>query len=206
MERQQRRQREIARTRDDILLAAARVMGKTGRAATMRDIAGEAGFTAASLYTYFKSKQEILRGFVDLLSGEFRRTFEERAPAGLPFAQRLELLLQRQLDLVERRREMFEVLFTIGSLAVHPDGDLDPLELRVRAFADWMRRNASGDDLGGCRPEDAACLLVGASIAFMHRWVRAGARKPLTQHAKVIVDLFFHGVGGAGRGADARVR
>jgi AcrR family transcriptional regulator len=55
-----RQQRNIARIREDIVEAAARAFSRHGhRRVTMQDIAREAGYTAASLYTYFRSKKEI---------------------------------------------------------------------------------------------------------------------------------------------------
>jgi len=48
MKAPQRREREIARTREDIVEAASRAFVQIGvRDATMQDIAAEAGYTAA---------------------------------------------------------------------------------------------------------------------------------------------------------------
>jgi len=49
--------------------------------ATMQDIAREAGYTAASLYTYFRSKQEIVEAVMDQLTTEFLQVFEQPLPA-----------------------------------------------------------------------------------------------------------------------------
>ncbi len=68
----QRRQRAVARTREDILNAAVRAFARTGyQSVTMRDIAREAGYTAAALYTYFDNKQEILAALVKVVIDEF---------------------------------------------------------------------------------------------------------------------------------------
>ena len=51
---------EVARTREDILLAAARALGRRGfGSVSMQDIAAEVGFTAPALYAYFPGKEEI---------------------------------------------------------------------------------------------------------------------------------------------------
>jgi hypothetical protein len=66
MMRPTRRERAAEHTREDILVAAARVFARKGYAAAgVQEIAAEAGFAAASLYSYFKGKRAIwdaLRG------------------------------------------------------------------------------------------------------------------------------------------------
>jgi AcrR family transcriptional regulator len=77
----QRREREIAHARTDIVEAAITAFSKVGlHNATMQDIAREAGYTAASLYTYFKSKQEIVDAMVTLLTDEYIHVFDEPLP------------------------------------------------------------------------------------------------------------------------------
>lgn len=66
---------KAARTRSQILSAAAHIMRERGyRAATLRDIAAEAGMEAGSIYYHFGSKDAILdevldRGLRDMLDG-----------------------------------------------------------------------------------------------------------------------------------------
>ena len=104
----QRREREMAHARTDILDAAVAAFGKKGlHNATMQDIAQEAGYTAASLYTYFKSKQEIVDAMVTRLTDEYMQRFEEPVPSGLTFRQRFEIVLQRQIDLAVRQHNVY---------------------------------------------------------------------------------------------------
>jgi len=82
---------KAAKTRSDILLAAARVLRDNGfKATTLRQIASEADMQAGSVYYHFKSKEEIVdevlnAGLSDLLSGvsaaveEFREPYDHHA-------------------------------------------------------------------------------------------------------------------------------
>jgi AcrR family transcriptional regulator len=64
------REQRKARTRRDLLAAAARVFGRHGyHAATVDDIAREAGFTKGAFYSNFESKEEV---FVELLADRSR--------------------------------------------------------------------------------------------------------------------------------------
>lgn len=203
----QRRKRATARTREDILEAAARAFTKRGfQSATMRDIAKEAGYTAASLYTYFKSKQEILEGLAALVTQEFVTGFDEPLPAGLSFRQKLELLTNRQLANVERRRDLFALLMTLrpglgGEPPCrdkqHRHNPLWHLEMQVAAFADWLRAHATPTDLGGRDPELVARFIVSLGNGFLAHWVfTAPPGDSLLKNSRMMMDLFLHGVSG----------
>jgi AcrR family transcriptional regulator len=205
-----RRATAIARTREDILEAAARAFTRAGyHSATMKDIAAEAGYTAASLYTYFESKDEILRDLMHKVVEDFLQVFGEPVPAGLTFLQKVELLLTRHLTLAERRRDLFRVLLGVATSVectmAAAKGSRDPhwpMEVQVGRLADWFRANAGPRDLGGHRPEDAARFIVGFTDSFMHAWMTEGAKAgALTERIGLILDLFFHGLSGR-RGPD----
>jgi AcrR family transcriptional regulator len=199
-----RRQRAIARTREDILDAAARAFCRAGySSATMRDIAREAGYTAASLYTYFKSKREILEGLVSLVTEEFLQSFDEPVPAGMSFPQRLELLLRRQLALAEERREIFSMFMALQPAAewVPKGGGKKswywPMEVQVERLAAWFGDNALPAELGGHHPDDVARFLVSVVHGFLVHWVTHGAPgERFSARTGLMLDLFFHGVSG----------
>jgi len=199
----QRREREIAHARTDILEAAIRAFAQVGlNNATMQDIAREAGYTAASLYTYFKSKQEIVDAMVTLLTDEYVHVFDEPIPSVLSFRQRFELLLQRQLELAEKRHNVF-----VGFLSDHTNESMcasdetgrafhDNFERRIERLASWLTTNATSDDLGGHAPELLARTLFGMAFGLMHRWGEKAEHEPFIQYAPLITDLFFDGVSG----------
>lgn len=193
-----RRERAIARTREEILLAAADAFARAGyRAATVREIATAAGYTPAALYTYFKGKQELCEALIGLVTTEFLRTFAEPLPAGIPFRQKVEVVLRRHLELLDRRRGVMSALFDLpaGTLCKGALSPLTGFELRVGHFADWMRANATAADLGGHAPEHAARFLMGIGMAFFKGWLSAPERTPLVERVPLILDLFFHGIG-----------
>jgi AcrR family transcriptional regulator len=202
------------RTRHDILDAAARAFARSGFVdATMQDIAREAGYTAASLYTYFRSKQEIFEGLVDLLTEEFLATFDERLPLGLTFAQQLEILLRRQLELADRRRDAFTVFLTVHSSpqlfnAAYgaqpargrkkaPGTGMDLYDLRL---TEWIREVGQSTDIGPHDPADLACSFVGIAHAFFLRGLRGSSGDRLADRTRLIVDLFLNGAMGGSAG------
>ena len=118
MARTPRKERAINHIKDDVLHAAARAITRNGiEAATIHDIAREAGYTAQTLYTYFKGKQEILDGLIALMDAQMMATFEDNAPPGMTFRQRLDLLLRRQSNFIDHWREAYIVFFAAKALS-----------------------------------------------------------------------------------------
>lgn len=87
-----RRSREdAARTRQEIISAAARVFCREGIAgATLEEIALEAGVTRGAIYWHFQGKQGLLLALLN----EQPLPFERPMPAGVAFAPGWELLCQ----------------------------------------------------------------------------------------------------------------
>jgi len=197
----QRREREIARTREDIIEAASRAFVERGlHETTMQDIAREAGYTAASLYTYFRSKQEIIEAVGDMLTAEFLSVFDEPMPSNLSFAQRFELLVTRHLALIDKRRALI-VSFHTGEggqgCEGHTHGQTfhENFERRIAGVADWFKQNAKPEDLGGHPPELAARVLVGMGFGLLHESFPHGGGR-LASHASLLTEIFFRGISG----------
>jgi AcrR family transcriptional regulator len=201
MKADERREREIAHARSDILDAAIRAFARTGlHATTVQDIAQEAGYTAASLYTYFKSKQDLLDAVVNLLTDEYVQVFEQPVPGGLTFRQRFELVLRRHLELVDKRRNLFASFISqrgeAGATENHNPNFHANFERRIQRLAAWLRDNAGPHDLGGYTPEIAARLLYGMAFGLLHLMGETADKKTFTDYAPLITEFFFHGVSG----------
>jgi len=189
--RDERRAREIARTRQDILAAAGRAFGRHGYyAATMQEIAHEAGFTAASLYTYFKSKEAIHAALCEDVKMRLLATYDEPAPAGLRFAQRLELLLQRQLAMVVEHLDALRVLFDVGPPREQErDAHTAFIARTTRFFAEEGRRELR------VPPREAAYLLLGLTHAHFQSWLYGDQVPDPRNLAARLVDVFLRGAG-----------
>lgn len=193
-----RRAREIEHTRQDILEAAARAFARHGlQGATMRQIAQEAGYTAPALYTYFPSKQAIFDALVDHLLGQVLEVFEAPLPAGLTFAQKVELLLRRQLTLGDAQRDLFGILLAPqpAVLPAQADADGDPFGRYMAGLTDWMAEAAGEAGVGGRTPDELAWAYLGLEYAFLVRWVRGPGDRPLSEDVGRVLELFLRGVG-----------
>jgi AcrR family transcriptional regulator len=202
-----RRDVEFARTREDILMAAARALGRRGfGSVSMHEIAADVGFTAPALYAYFPSKEDIFSELEAMLQREIADTFHPPPAGGQSFRRRLSILLGRQLEWADRRRDVL-LAFT----AMRARGEAMPFRAQagragpdagprahLLAMARWLRQAAPRpEDLGGCAPDEAACLLFGICHGFLLRWLLGGSQTRLADETERILDFFFHGVRGA---------
>jgi AcrR family transcriptional regulator len=194
-----RKDRNAARARSEILDAAVEAFAQMGyEAATMQDIASRAGYTAASLYTYFPSKQAIIEELVETVHKEILDTFLDPIPESLSFVQRLEVLTTRQMSFVDKRRMAFVAVFSRppkSECEQQPDGSV-----RIAGFAlvharltQWIEANAQPDELGGQAPADVALVMMGITQAFFLRWLSTTPTRPFVEMAPRIVHFFTHG-------------
>jgi len=205
-----RRELELARKREGILMAAARAFARGGyHVTTMQDIAREAGYTAPSLYAYFTGKEQIFGELAALLSREFVAVFDEPVPDGLSFRDRLELLLRQLFERSDRYRDAVtvflvarlsgETLMTEGMTRGSSHGsDFSSVQL----LTTWLRKNAKQGELGEHPPEQMGVALAGLAHAFCIQWLAEGSTTSNASLASRVASQFLYGALGAARRAE----
>lgn len=197
-----RREAAAARTREEILDAAARALARRGfKSVSLQDIAREVGFTAPALYVYFESKEAIFAALASRMSDELNATFKPAPVAAASFQARVEALLRRQLEWVDRRRDAFAALFALqmsGQPIEQPPGG-GPLDY-LDSLTGWLRKAVrSPSDLGDHSAADAAALLMGVGHGFFVRWLVSQDGSRLADQTERLVGFFFHGLVGPPR-------
>lgn len=163
----------------------------------MNEIAEAAGYTAASLYTYFDGKQQILDAMLDDFTERMLATFDEVTPRTLTGEQKLELLVSRQLRMIDERREAM-LVFTAERARASARKERG-LVLYARNLERWLRKHLPASTLGRRSAGDAAFLVVGIGYAAFVRWASEGASSKLESRAPDIVQLFLYGICGGRR-------
>ena len=138
---------------------------------------------------------------MDQLATEFLQVCEQPLPSNLSFPQRFDIALLRHLELIEKRRALMLSFHTAEAESGHCPGDShgqsfhENFERRILGLADWFKKNAKPEEIGGHDPEMVARLLVGMGFGLLHGWV-ARAQGSLADRAPLLRDFFFHGVSG----------
>ena len=193
------RERKFERNRADILEAAARAFAKKGLAgATMQDIAAEAGYTVPTLYSYFKSKEEISHGLVAMVQRELLSALELEPIGGLTFAQNLELFIRRAFETADKRRSTLSLLLQLGPAAKvpHDDGHCSGPQVVRRAAIEWARKASAGEGPGGRPAELVAQTVLGIWHSFFLNWIFEGADGRLADQASAATELILYGLCG----------
>jgi AcrR family transcriptional regulator len=124
-----RRERAQALARQDILEAALRAFAKKGYAATkMADIAAEAGFTAASLYTYFPGKREIFQAAAEHFVEAVKAAYGPRPERPVETVEALEAELRARMRSLcafgDSRHEVLGFFLRMRWAGVPPEDDV----------------------------------------------------------------------------------
>jgi AcrR family transcriptional regulator len=212
-----RRERAQALARQDIIEAALRCFANHGYPNTkMSDIATEAGYTAASLYTYFPGKLEIFSAATEQFMSEVTASFGERPEQPCETFEALADEVRRRIrtlcafgDLKHEVLGFFmrlrwnsePVLAELRSRLVSecPPGcvphDSGGAESEVdRYFTElWA---ALGVERFGIRPDVIAGVMGGVIESFFARHYLLGQGGTLLADADAIADLILYGLRG----------
>src|SRR4030065_2372973 len=105
----ERKRRET--NNENIFRAAEAVIIRKGVAsATMDDIAGEAQFSKATLYQYFRSKAELVDEIVLHYHDDVRRLIERVVARDLPASEKLRRIIQGSLEFHDPQENILRVL------------------------------------------------------------------------------------------------
>ena len=126
-------------------------------------------------------------------------------PRGLPFREKLRLLVREALSWADRRRDHLQALFAL-KMRGYGLPDCEPgkprWDLYTPRMAEWLHQaGRRSPELAGQDPEEAACVLVGIMHGFFLRWLASNAGGPdpgtrLAEQTDRIVDFFLYGIQG----------
>ena len=186
---------------EGILDAARSVISKRGLdKATMEQVADEAGISKATIYLYFKNKEELYyRCVVDRMD-ELLAAMEKAAAGIADPLERLKRLMLTQMEFIDADRDFFKVY-----LIESRDLLFDKTSECGREFAkrhDRLVRIMSGCirecmENGGLRKMDpikAHYLLFSMMRGMAMFSIMSGKDGPLSSEAAVILDIFLNGM------------
>lgn len=102
--------REIELKKQIILEEAEKLIDKVGfKNAKMEDIAKKVGFSKASLYSYFKDKEEIAMNIAKQHVQKFYNKISGLTEQNIPAEEKLELMKNAHLDFVRRSKSLMVI-------------------------------------------------------------------------------------------------
>jgi TetR/AcrR family fatty acid metabolism transcriptional regulator len=197
-----RRKREAEARRREMMEAAARVFARRGfHAATIAEVAAEAGIAVGSIYLYFDTKEQLYFSVVDEKAEEllsFLHADLARAPTALG---KLRRLVVAELEFFSRNREFLKIyLSTRSGLEWTLKDDLgEAVGRKYAAYLEMVtaiiQRGIDEGELGAAPTADLAYALVGMVNSVVFKWGAEDDLKPLGAKADWLVELFVRAAG-----------
>ncbi len=204
MSRTKRKPESSALVRDSILDSATRVFGRKGMTdATMKEIAADAGYTAASLYNYFESKDALFSAIVTRAADEIAGVFDSPPAEASGLESRIVEMTGRLFAIADRRKETFRLLDALGASA---SATSESLSAQARAdtnrrvaerVAVWLCAAAENERIGRLDATGVAMVYLAIARSLRERWKAEGTASPFAEKAPLAVELFLYGVSGA---------
>lgn len=200
MTRPKRKQELVDAVRDGLLDAATRVFTRKGyAAATMKDIALEAGYTAPSLYNYFQGKEELFAALALRMTEELGACFEgPPLPGEHTLTHRVTVLTGRIFAQVDRRRETLQLLDSLQNG--------NELSVSIRAtmaqqcgnemtgqLGAWFQGSRDGGALEPQALQLAVAFYLAVIRALHATWQERPGSGPFVEQGELAVELFLHG-------------
>ena len=198
-----RTKEEAAVTRENLLQAGLVVFGRKGYdAATLEDVAREAGVTRGAIYWHFGSKTELFNALMEKYSSRGGLILQQAASEGGTFTQILTRVFARMLKAVETDQELLSMmeisLFKSGYSDPKEDWQMRQVESNrslIQGIADTMKQ---GIEAGALRKDLDPVLAARAFLAFqngiIYLWLSDPSAFSLGISADAFAEVYLRGV------------
>lgn len=192
--------RHQARVRQEILDAASRAFSRGGFTATSVDeIAREAEVATSTLYRYFPGKEAIYNALIERMARQVTEVFDEPVMPSLSYEQRIEMMVRRQLLLIESHRDFYLMLVSDGVMTQWRLASEDTIsgaafQRMHQRLAEILQEGMEEGHLREMDPTIASTLIYGALTMIFFEWAKNDGVESLQDYAPNILSVVFHGI------------
>ena len=188
---------EIKGREKEILKVAAQLFAQEGfDAVPVRNIAEAVGLSKATLYHYFKDKDEIYTRLVKDTLEKLYNFVQERVASGTTSRERLTLFMEAQATFFE------ENIWAATAMLIGSAGVNQPRENELAIY--WRDKHEhslreiirEGVEKGEFRAIDPTITgrAILSTLNWMGRWYKPGGPLPAAHFAREYADLFLNGL------------
>jgi AcrR family transcriptional regulator len=195
--REERREREIALRRNDILAAAAAVFAEKGfQGAQVAEIANAAEISLNSVYGLFKGKEELYEAVIHAAAATVRDRVQADVEALSDPAEKLLRVIDALFGCFDEHQHLLQIYArTTHGLPWRVRQALGDESLEVfQSFTVWLVGIATdakrAGRLGELDPKTVALSLIGTVTTTAARWVEAPGEESLAEAAPRVRALF----------------
>ena len=183
--------------------AAMRVIARKGMAAaTMQEIAEEAGVAKGTIYLYFRDRDELVEKTFERAISELHRRVDEALATDARFEEKLRAVISAEILFFQANREFFRLYLSFR----HPEGNVQQqrrhkrncqpqYQARVKRIADSLREAMARGEVREADPERLAIFIIEGSSAVIIERVLEDAPPPEESDINLIAETILHGIG-----------
>jgi AcrR family transcriptional regulator len=176
--------------------AAMRVVARKGYDhVTVQDIADEAGVAKGTVYLYFKSREDVLEKTMAFSFEEFHELIRAAIVATVTFRDRVEKIVEAQLDFFEQKQEFFRLYLAMA----------EPLgERRLRKHASYrthiaqlvsmIQTAALNGEVRSHSPERMAIALASVVRDVGLQRMTEKNKRPLREDVEFVCEFICRGI------------
>ena len=182
--------------------AAMRVIARKGMgAATMQEIAKEAGVAKGTIYLYFRDRDELVEKTFERAISELHRRVDEALATDARFEEKLRAVLSAEIRFFQENREFFRLYLSFR----YPEGNPQQqrrqkrtcqpqYQARVRRMADSLRQAMARGEVRDGDPQRLAIFIIEGSNAVIIERVLEDAPPPEESDINLIAQTILHGI------------
>jgi AcrR family transcriptional regulator len=182
--------------------AAMRVIARKGMvAATMQEIAEEAGVAKGTIYLYFRDRDELVEKTFETATTKLHESINAALQTDVPFEEKLRAVIAAQLAFFSAHREFFRLYQSLKM----PEGN--PQQQRrqkrtcqpqyrngIKQMADVLREAMDKGEIRRSDPDRLALFLVEGSTAVVLERINEDASPPEAEDVDLIVETILGGI------------
>ena len=182
--------------------AAMRVIARKGMAAaTMQEIADEAGVAKGTIYLYFRDREDVVEKAFENAMGDLHKRVDEALEAPGTFEQKLRAVLSAQISFFQTNREFFRLYISLR----YPEGNAQQqrrqkrhcqpqYKSRVERIAVMLQEAMDRGEIRRTDPMRLALFIIEGSSAVIIERVLDEAPPPEEDDIELIAGTILGGI------------
>jgi AcrR family transcriptional regulator len=182
--------------------AALRVIARKGMsAATMQEIASEAGVAKGTIYLYFRDRDELVEKTFDNAIKQLHARVDAAIALDEPFDQKLRAVIRAKLAFFSENAEFFRLYLSLRMPEGSPQQQRrqkkhcqPEYQSRVDAVATMLEQAMEQGEIRRVDPKRLALFIIEGSTAIVLQRITEDAPPPEEHDLDVIVDTILDGI------------
>lgn len=179
-----------------------RVIARKGMAAaTMQEIAKEAGVAKGTIYLYFRDRDELVEKTFETAITQLHERIDRALQQKVPFAEKLRAVIAAKLEFFGAHREFFRLYLSLRMPEGSPQRQRrqkrtcqPQYRARIQQTADVLREAMDAGEIRRTDPYRLALFLIEGSTAVVLERVSEDAPPPEAEDVDLIVETILEGV------------